>query len=60
MVYSSVSGESPRPDRLISKLKTLDLDKLKVTVLRQPRGPDGTRGFTHTRSIVTATTAAPS
>jgi len=41
---------SRRPERLISKLKTMNLEEaarggLKVTVVRQPKGPDGTRGF---------------
>jgi cold shock CspA family protein len=41
---------SRRPERLISKLKTMNLEEaarggMKVTVVRQPKGPDGTRGF---------------
>merc|ERR550539_120291 len=41
---------SQRPERLISKLKTMNLEEaarggMKVTVVRQPKGPDGTRGF---------------
>merc|ERR1719447_1600052 len=41
---------SRRPERLISKLKTMNLEEaarggLKVTVVRQPKGPDGTKGF---------------
>lgn len=44
------STDSPRPDRLISKLKSMDVDGLlKVTVLRPPKGPDGTKGFTYSR-----------
>ncbi|XP_049813470.1 cold shock domain-containing protein E1-like isoform X1 [Schistocerca nitens] len=43
-------GDAPkqeRPERLISRLRTISLDDSgpKLTVVRQPRGPDGTRGF---------------
>ncbi|XP_046470735.1 RNA-binding protein Unr [Neodiprion pinetum] len=36
-----------RPERLISRLRTISLEDTgpKLTVVRQPRGPDGTRGF---------------
>lgn len=36
-----------RPERLISRLRTISLDDSgpKLTVVRQPRGPDGTKGF---------------
>lgn len=36
-----------RPERLISRLRTISLDEggPKLTVTRQPRGPDGTKGF---------------
>ena len=41
---------SQRPERLISKLKTMNIEEMargaaRVVVIRQPRGPDGTRGF---------------
>merc|ERR1719347_1158563 len=41
---------SQRPERLISKLKTMNIEEVarggpRVTVLRQPKGPDGTKGF---------------
>merc|ERR1719187_499 len=41
---------SKRPERLISKLKTMNIEENsrggpKIIVIRQPRGPDGTRGF---------------
>ncbi|XP_046389893.1 cold shock domain-containing protein E1 [Ischnura elegans] len=40
-------SDSQRPERLISKLRGLSVDECgpKLTVVRQPRGPDGTRGF---------------
>lgn len=36
-----------RPERLISRLRTTSLEETgpKLTVVRQPKGPDGTRGF---------------
>merc|ERR1719193_3040683 len=41
---------SQRPERLISKLKTMSIEEVarggpRIIVVRQPRGPDGTRGF---------------
>lgn len=41
-----------RPERLISRLRTISLEDTgpKLTVVRQPRGPDGTRGFSQERS----------
>ncbi|XP_063987140.1 cold shock domain-containing protein E1-like isoform X2 [Diachasmimorpha longicaudata] len=49
-----LSGESvqQRPERLISRLRTVSLEDAgpKLTVIRQPKGPDGTRGFTQERS----------
>jgi len=41
---------SQRPERLISKLKTMNIEEMargaaRIVVIRQPRGPDGTRGF---------------
>lgn len=42
-----------RPERLISRLRTISLDDAgpKLTVVRQPRGPDGTRGFAQERTL---------
>eukprot|EP00095_Tigriopus_kingsejongensis_P007082 maker-scaffold1022_size69981-snap-gene-0.9 protein:Tk07082 transcript:maker-scaffold1022_size69981-snap-gene-0.9-mRNA-1 annotation:"cold shock domain-containing protein e1" len=41
-----------RPDRLISKLKTLNLDGgMKVVVIRQPKGPESGAGFKAPRNI---------
>ncbi|XP_021919018.1 cold shock domain-containing protein E1 isoform X2 [Zootermopsis nevadensis] len=36
-----------RPERLISRLRTISLEEAgpKLMVVRQPKGPDGTRGF---------------
>ncbi|RZF48035.1 hypothetical protein LSTR_LSTR002101 [Laodelphax striatellus] len=36
-----------RPERLVSRLRTISLEDggPKLTVARQPRGPDGTKGF---------------
>ncbi|XP_017892359.1 cold shock domain-containing protein E1 isoform X1 [Ceratina calcarata] len=41
-----------RPERLISRLRTTSLEETgpKLTIVRQPRGPDGTRGFSQERS----------
>ncbi|KAK0082024.1 hypothetical protein PV325_011228 [Microctonus aethiopoides] len=49
-----LSSESTqqRPERLISRLRTVSLEDTgpKLTVVRQPKGPDGTRGFSQERS----------
>lgn len=49
-VYSN--GVQQRPERLISRLRTISLEETgpKLTVVRQPKGPDGTRGFSQERS----------
>lgn len=41
-----------RPERLINRLRTVSLEESgpKLTVLRQPKGPDGTLGFNQERS----------
>ncbi|XP_071445726.1 RNA-binding protein Unr isoform X2 [Hetaerina americana] len=47
-------SESQRPERLISKLRGLSVDECggpKLTVVRQPRGPDGTRGFSEANRV---------
>ena len=41
---------SQRPERLISKLKTMNIEEMarggaRIVVIRQPKGPDGTKGF---------------
>uniref|UniRef100_A0A4W3I6G2 Cold shock domain-containing protein E1 n=1 Tax=Callorhinchus milii TaxID=7868 RepID=A0A4W3I6G2_CALMI len=45
---------APRPDRLVHRLKSITLDDAsapKLVVLRQPKGPDSTKGFTAERKI---------
>ncbi|XP_072282319.1 cold shock domain-containing protein E1 isoform X6 [Pyxicephalus adspersus] len=45
---------APRPDRLVSRLKSITLDDAsapRLMVLRQPRGPDNTKGFGTERKI---------
>ncbi|ETE67472.1 Cold shock domain-containing protein E1, partial [Ophiophagus hannah] len=45
---------APRPDRLVNRLKSITLDDAsapRLTVLRQPRGPDNTKGFGTERKI---------
>lgn len=53
LVYRSKTAPSQRPDRLISRLKNLNCDtsKPRMTVLRQPKGPDGSKGFKLQRTI---------
>ncbi|KAF4525248.1 hypothetical protein B566_EDAN014551 [Ephemera danica] len=43
--------ECKRPERLISKLRSISLDDSgpRITVVRQPKGPDGTKGFSEPR-----------
>ena len=48
-------SSSKRPERLISKLKTMNLEDAarggkKIVVIRQPRGPEGV-GFKATRNV---------
>ena len=38
-----------RPDRLVQRLKSTETSNARMPVIRQPRGPDGTRGFKLTR-----------
>jgi len=43
-------SERQRPERLISRLKSVGDDiGPKMVVTRQPRGPDGTKGFKQPR-----------
>ncbi|XP_077151093.1 cold shock domain-containing protein E1 isoform X4 [Ranitomeya variabilis] len=45
---------APRPDRLVSRLKSITLDDAsapRLMVVRQPRGPDNTKGFDIERKI---------
>jgi hypothetical protein len=48
-------SSSKRPERLISKLKTMNLEDAarggkKMIVVRQPKGPDGSKGFKAARN----------
>ena len=48
-------SSSKRPERLISKLKAMNLEDdaragRKIIVSRRPRGPDGTKGFSAKRA----------
>ncbi len=48
----SCCSEMRRPERLISRLKSVgDEGGQRVVVLRQPKGPDGTRGFKQERAM---------
>ncbi|KAM8975605.1 cold shock domain-containing protein E1 isoform 5-T5 [Pelodytes ibericus] len=45
---------APRPERLVSRLKSITLDDSsapRLMVLRQPKGPDNTKGFVSERKI---------
>jgi len=43
-------SERQRPERLISRLKSVGDDiGPKMVAIRQPRGPDGTKGFRQPR-----------
>ncbi|XP_069612230.1 cold shock domain-containing protein E1 isoform X4 [Ranitomeya imitator] len=45
---------APRPDRLVSRLKSITLDDAsapRLMIVRQPRGPDNTKGFGIERKI---------
>ena len=50
LFYSSV--EKRRPERLLSRLKSMNDEMIgpRVVVLRPPKGPDGTRGFSQPRT----------
>ena len=46
----SVFSNAQQPERLISQLKTMNIEEkargaARVVVIRQPKGPDGTKGF---------------
>ena len=47
-VVFSFNSEMKRPERLMSRLKSEDVGPKMVT-LRQPKGPDGTKGFSQPR-----------
>lgn len=43
------SDVQARPERLISRLRTISVDDTgpRLMVVRQPKGPDGSRGFAY-------------
>ena len=49
-----------RPDWLVSRLRTISMDEHgpRFTVLRQPKGPDGTKGFKKSNQRSTSFAAA--
>jgi cold shock CspA family protein len=49
-----VSDVQARPERLISRLRTVSLDDAgpRLTLLRQPKGPDGSKGFSSEARVV--------
>lgn len=49
--------DTRRPERLLSRLKSFTEETgPRVILTRQPRGPDGTKGFTHVRIPLTQVT----
>uniref|UniRef100_A0A8C5D7T5 Cold shock domain-containing protein E1 n=1 Tax=Gouania willdenowi TaxID=441366 RepID=A0A8C5D7T5_GOUWI len=45
---------TPRPDRLVNRLKSITLDDAsapRLVIIRQPRGPDNSKGFNSERKI---------
>lgn len=51
LIIPNSDAVQQRPERLISRLRTISLEDTgpKLTIVRQPRGPDGTRGFSQER-----------
>ena len=51
-----------RPDWLVSRLRTISVDEHgpRLSVLRQPKGPDGTKGFKKTNRPAPAITSISS
>jgi len=54
--------EMQRPDWLVSRLRTISVDEHgpRLSVLRQPKGPDGTKGFKKMNRPAPATTSTTS
>ena len=53
MTWTYFYSSSKRPDRLISKLKCMNLeDGKRVVTIRAPKGPDGSKGFKAPRNVV--------
>ena len=56
-MFIYVFSSSKRPERLISKLKAMNLEDAarlgrKIVVTRQPKGPDGSKGFVAKRAYL--------
>ena len=54
--YLPLCSSSKRPERLISKLKTMNLEDAarggkKIVVIRQPKGPESGQGFRTARNV---------
>ncbi|XP_053210633.1 cold shock domain-containing protein E1-like [Panonychus citri] len=50
--YSDATINTPRPERLITRLKSMAVDENvgpKMVLVRQPKGPDGSKGFSVSR-----------
>ncbi|ESN92067.1 hypothetical protein HELRODRAFT_104068 [Helobdella robusta] len=51
------ASDRPRPERLISRIKSVSDDQTqRVITIRQPRGPDGTKGFKLKRRFASSDT----
>lgn len=48
---SNLFSEKRRPERLLSRLKSMNEEMVgpRVIVIRPPKGPDGTKGFSSPR-----------
>lgn len=48
------SDGQARPERLLNRLRPVSIEDTgpRVIVIRQPKGPDGSSGFTHHERIV--------
>lgn len=56
-----VRNRLERPERLLSRFRTMSVEENsgpRVTILRMPRGPDGSRGFRPRRPIAGNSTSA--
>ncbi|XP_015783849.1 cold shock domain-containing protein E1 isoform X1 [Tetranychus urticae] len=59
VVKQSDAINTPRPERLITRLKSMVVDENvgpKMVLLRQPKGPDGSKGFSVVRQPGSSTT----
>lgn len=60
-IYFLDSDVQARPERLISRLRTISLDDTgpRLIVIRQPRGPEGSKGFSSEARCIKTPGAAP-